>query len=661
MMKAIRSLRVRMFFWFLFFASFAFIVKYLNDQLNQQQAEINAVQSNISRLHNTLLHDLKVQRDFFYYETTNPYFFEHNTSSYLNAHDSLTQRIKNSIDQLSGLPAWSSFHTSGDLNRLKSLFNNYNNLFDSITSALNHRGYKDFGIIGKMRKAVHNLEDMDFISSSILLTLRRHEKDYIIRNEARYIYNVQETAAKLQSHITNNTELDLDTREKALKSLKNYLDTFEKLLTADQKIGLRNQSGLKADLEQSGDKLEAAFLNLKQRISSEQDLLLADLKNTYSYLFAGLLLAVVLISFLISGAVSKPIKQLTQQIDGFIKSDFKKTDKLKIKRNIYELQKLTDSYDLMKSQIVSHIDDLNQKVAERTADLAKINAANEKFVPKEFVQFLGYHSIVDVQLGDHVQKNMTIMFADIRSFTAHSEGMTPKDNFGFINEYLNHIGPEIRKNDGFIDKYIGDEIMALFPQSPGDCVKAALDVQRKLDEYNEERASRGYTQPIRIGMGIHKGDMILGTIGETERTDTTVISDAVNIASRMEGLTKLYKTRAITTVEMVQALKDDDRFHFRFLDAVKVYGKESPSYIYEILDPLPEEERNQKLKTQDQFEESVEHFLNGSIHKALFGFQLLADLAPLDKTTEMFIGRCESMIENDLINQWDGFTRLSKV
>lgn len=106
--------------------------------------------------------------------------------------------------------------------------------------------------------------------------------------------------------------------------------------------------------------------------------------------------------------------------------------------------------------------------------LSKINIAYARFVPREFLRFLEKESIVDVKLGDQVQKEMTVLFSDIRSFTSLSESMSPKENFNFLNSYLKRVGPVIRNHNGFIDKYIGDAIMALFPDSAQDAMNADI-------------------------------------------------------------------------------------------------------------------------------------------------------------------------------------------
>jgi two-component system sensor histidine kinase ChiS len=117
--------------------------------------------------------------------------------------------------------------------------------------------------------------------------------------------------------------------------------------------------------------------------------------------------------------------------------------------------------------------------------------------------------------------------------------MSPKDNFDFINAYLGRVSPVIRKHHGFIDKYIGDAIMALFPENADDAVQAAIEIHRQLVKFNQEREQFSL-QPIKIGIVLHIGTLMLGTIGEEKRMEGTVISDAVNLASRLEGLTKMY-------------------------------------------------------------------------------------------------------------------------
>ena len=159
--------------------------------------------------------------------------------------------------------------------------------------------------------------------------------------------------------------------------------------------------------------------------------------------------------------------------------------------------------------------------------------------------------------------------------------MTPEDNFKFINSYLRRIGPIIHKNNGFIDKYFGDGIIALFPQKPDDAIKSALGIRVELINYNKQRATYGY-MPIKVGMGIHTGKLMLGTIGEEIRMDTTVISDTVNVASRLESLTKVKGKDLLfskETKDRISQIYSDITYSCGF---EKVKGKEKVIELFTI-------------------------------------------------------------------------------
>lgn len=219
---------------------------------------------------------------------------------------------------------------------------------------------------------------------------------------------------------------------------------------------------------------------------------------------------------------------------------------------------------------------------ERLSDnLLEVNKAYSRFVPLAFLRFLNKRDITEIGLGDQVQREMTILFSDIRSFTQLSEKMTPKDNFDFLNSYMRRMGPIIRKHGGFIDKYLGDGIMALFPSIPDQALEAALEMLQELKELNRLRVERQY-EPIRIGIGLHTGTLMLGTIGEEERMDGTVISDAVNLASRIEGLTKEFDTDLLLSEETFKKLKNSWKYSLEKLGTVTVKGKSESSEVYKL-------------------------------------------------------------------------------
>jgi class 3 adenylate cyclase len=252
---------------------------------------------------------------------------------------------------------------------------------------------------------------------------------------------------------------------------------------------------------------------------------------------------------------------------------------------------------------------------------------------------LDKHSILEVQLGDQVEKEMTILFSDIREFTSLSENMTPQDNFKFINAYLSRMEPIIAQHNGFIDKYIGDAIMALFPNA-NDAVQAALGMLNRLTQYNMTRGRPG--RPIiKIGIGLNTGSLMLGTVGGENRMEGTVISDAVNLASRVEDLTKIYNTALLITEQTYLKLKDPWAYQIRVIDAVIPKGKSEEVTIYEIFDADFPESLNLKYETRDNFELGFVLYHSEEMKEAKVLFEKVLAINQHDKAAQVYLKRCE--------------------
>lgn len=275
-------------------------------------------------------------------------------------------------------------------------------------------------------------------------------------------------------------------------------------------------------------------------------------------------------------------------------------------------------------------------VEELSENLQRTNLAYSKFVPIKFLEMLDKKSITNIALGDQVQKDMAVMFVDIRGFTKLSSTMSPKDNFNFINSYLNRVGPIIRQNNGFIDKYIGDAIMALFPESLENAIQASLDIVSILTEVNLEREKQGLF-PIEVGIGINVGSLMLGIIGESERLESTVISDAVNVASRVEGLCKIFHTNILITENAYLRLKNKNLFPIRYVGKSLVRGKEHELKIYEVISPEKAEYSQKKIATKEVFESAIFLFETYKFEEAKLSFQKVYQINPEDQTTKYYL------------------------
>jgi adenylate cyclase len=232
--------------------------------------------------------------------------------------------------------------------------------------------------------------------------------------------------------------------------------------------------------------------------------------------------------------------------------------------------------DLVAKQIATAIDNASAYDMQK-----KLTEMYSRFVPMELMQTIGYKNILEAKLSDQKEQEMTVMFVDIRNFTGMSEKMTPEENFRFLNDYLHFIAPTIEQNNGFIDKYMGDAIMAIFPQDPLDAIKASLQMEAKLSEFNHS-ISAYQVEEVSFGIGIHTGRLIAGIIGFKNRLEGTVIGDSVNTASRIEGLTKKYPHRILISENAIDLCCKEMPYEFIFVDEVQVKGRVEKIKVYSI-------------------------------------------------------------------------------
>jgi class 3 adenylate cyclase len=296
-------------------------------------------------------------------------------------------------------------------------------------------------------------------------------------------------------------------------------------------------------------------------------------------------------------------------------------------------------------------------VKNLTSSLRLTNISYSRFVPAAFLNFLGKPDIISVELGDQKKADMSILFVDIRSFTTLSEAMSPQDNFDFINSYFREISPVIRRNEGFVDKFIGDAIMSLFPNKPEDAVNAAIEILLVLKEYNKIRAAN-YEPPIHVGMGLHSGAVMLGTVGERERMDTTVISDAVNLASRLEALAKYYDIQILTTLNTVEKIQDSLKFSYRIIHKGRVKGRNEAVTLVEIFNEEIDPDYQNKMKIKNDYEKAMLLYQQGNLTGALQLFTAVSEILPGDKATKSYIQRCNKYLKEGLPSNWDGVESL---
>lgn len=651
-----KTFRHRLLFWFLMFIGISIVVIILSIVYLNKREAIASETETIEQAYIQLLQSVETQQYFFAYETKNQYYFQTGNSTYLEHYKVQIDSTKTLLEKVT---LKSNPEIRPTVKGLEKEIVQIDSLFLYLTGKVKERGYKDFSLEGKMRKDAHWLETVDELPKSTVLSLRRHEKDYIIRNEPEYVDKLTRLVATLRDGLQRAGYLDRTRRDSILHYLNGYEKKFLQMVELDRLIGIKNNTGLKLQLDKKILSSEATFSHvvLQAKNWAKQEFR----KLTLLFMLLGLVVLAfsILLSALIARRITKPLTELTQHITRFVESNFTLESEHPIVRTKDEIGSLTRNFSHLKDEVINRLKFFKQKVDERTEELAlankrllKLSEANSRFVPDEFLDNLGKKGIEDIVVGDHVERHMTVVFTDIREFTQISESLNPQENFDFINAYLSGVVPIIQKNGGFIDKFIGDSVMALFPDDAGAAIQTAFDFEEFLEGFNKSQLKMGKPL-VRVGTGIHTGHLILGTIGHNNRLETTVISDAVNTASRVEGLSKYYNAKVIGTDDTLLAIKDQEQFNYRFLDQVKVKGKSKSVEVYEFIS----EREVDKLVYLEEYKRGISLIRDQRIEEARTIYSKLAKKYPSDRAVITFLERCTNYLEQKSEN-WNEITEI---
>lgn len=311
------------------------------------------------------------------------------------------------------------------------------------------------------------------------------------------------------------------------------------------------------------------------------------------------------------------------------------------------LEELDLAYTQIKEYAYQSV--LAQKKEER------IKVMFQKYVPQDVVDEI-IHNPARVLEGK--DKNVTILFSDIRSFTTISESMKPDVVVDSLNRYFTIMVDIIYKRRGVIDKYIGDAIMAVFgaPKEYGDDIQqgvlAGLEMLENLDMFNKSQRDKRLKE-FHIGIGINYGPVTVGNIGTAQKMDYTVIGDAVNLASRLEGLTKEYKVPIVVSENTKEAVKN--YFYFREIDRVIVKGKNKPVKIFQ-----PARNLNKKEKEAWKiYNKAVSLFVERQWDESERAFIKVLDVYKDDFITKKYLDEIKYFKVHPPKDDWDGTTTMT--
>lgn len=401
------------------------------------------------------------------------------------------------------------------------------------------------------------------------------------------------------SNGTVSNKPDFETTEEQKNRIRKVYDTGSRLdfIEADASekwVYVKAEVDDEDGTASQGDKVIELIFDTSSLEQQLDDLASSQIVFTLLFILIGGSMALF-----IANRISKPISSLTKSVETIANGDL-------------EASIVGDTSSREVSNLSTGIVAMKDSIREKINDIEIINASYERFVPKEFLTLLQKKSIIDVEIGDNSSLEMSVLFSDMRNFTMISEKLTPQQNFKFLNSYLDKMTPAINQNEGFIDKYIGDAVMALFPKHPDDAVKAAIEMNIALKSLNKNDAS----DPIKMGVGIHKGNLVLGTIGRATRMETTVISDTVNSSARLESLNKVYGTNILISGEIKQSLTSSLKSQCRLIDRTRVKGKSKMLEVYEVLSADITNNYKNKLETKNTLEKVVKDFFSKKTESA---------------------------------------------
>nr|WP_275983842.1 adenylate/guanylate cyclase domain-containing protein [Paenibacillus hamazuiensis] len=356
------------------------------------------------------------------------------------------------------------------------------------------------------------------------------------------------------------------------------------------------------------------------------------------YTIAAVALAMLGLFVLVTTLQLSSIRELR---DGVIAMTRRSSDLLRVNvRGKDEIATLAESFNRMAETIRGNM-----------AELHEINKANARFVPDPYLKFLGKNSFVDIKLGDQVEKPMVMLNMSIHSFYAVAKQLDTKQNFDFINAFLQEMVPVVHHHKGIIDKYLDAGLLALFPQDAGEALRCAIALRERLYRFNEASPAQ---LKIDTGIGLHFGTLLLGIIGEEERRGAAVLSDNVQITAMLEAMTQKLETPVLITDSFYEQLGRPQTFLYRNLGMVHFEGRSKPIHLIDVYEGDTESQRKLKHATKAAFERAVGLYQIGHFEEARELFLEVIKRNQGDKPAKLYFFQCDRYLQNRSKDGWNG-------
>lgn len=359
------SIKSKLLAWFITFSIVVIASFSLFNTLHFKKREKNQqLRQQFDKLENNLLKLFGNSNNFFSLEITNPEFFESAKSRFLENHDSLYQIISRDINYLKDQSRKLNIDLYSEMDSIYYQVNEFDIIFNRIVELIRQRGYKDYGTEGQMRTIIHKLEPLGRINQTTMLMLRRHEKDYIIRNEQQYIQKLNRLTEKFKIEVVQSRTIDKRQKDSVLQILDNYKLLFNKMVSLDQQIGLKNNTALKGRLNTLSANLQGQIARIGYKVEQRDRLLMARLRTVYLTVLLLAILASVIISLLITRKVTHPLIQLTGYVSNITKGEFKTINETFSSKPDAEILMIYREFNRMVNHLGSREKQRDQALAE---------------------------------------------------------------------------------------------------------------------------------------------------------------------------------------------------------------------------------------------------------------------------------------------------------
>jgi len=280
------TLKTRLLFLFIMFSVLTvMVVIIINTTYFRSRERVNTNIAELTELEMDFLQDFKSVDHFFSIDAVNNDFYQSKKSRYLEKHSNYQVTLKSDISRLSKMKFNRTADIEMDFNDLKTAMIEYDVILSQLIETILERGFKDDGIIGEMRSSAHLLEEYEQVDQTVVLSLRRHEKDYIIRNDSEYIIKLRKLGYVFKKDISDNTQISLTQKDTIISLIDNYLENFNKVVILDEKIGIRTSSGLKYLLESKEQKIQESLTNMQLKANMEKDAIFMKMEKYYIVYF----------------------------------------------------------------------------------------------------------------------------------------------------------------------------------------------------------------------------------------------------------------------------------------------------------------------------------------------------------------------------------------